>query len=120
MRDFKVIIEACKTRGKLDSKKVKKVASLLTRSELRSFILILREERKKELVTIEVPLKENDLGRNSKLIGFLKNKFEGLDIEFVENKELLGGLIVEKDNRILDLSFKGALGKLYEHFRQSN
>lgn len=118
--NIRKLILGCKTKGRLDSKKVKKVVPFLSRSKLRLFLITLREERKKELVIIESPVSDKVLMKNTRLISYLKRKLGKHDIEFVENKEVLGGIILRVEDRILDLSFKGALDKLYEYYRYDN
>lgn len=118
--NIKKLVLKCKTKNKLDAKKIKKAASFLNRAQLRLFLMMLREERKKELVTIETPVSRKVLIKNTKLTASLKKKLGKQDIEFVENKELLGGIIIRVEDRILDLSFKGALDRIYDYYRQSN
>lgn len=101
-----------KTDGKLDFKKIKENLSRLNRAELRAYLLLLKQERNREKATIEVPLDESLIG--SELVAFFKKKFPGKELEFVKNKNLIGGFRVRTDDKTLDLSLKTIIEKLYE------
>lgn len=109
------VINKSKTGQKLDPQKIKKIMSLLNRIQLRQYLILLREVRKKELVVIETPISSANLGID--ITHFFKKIFKDKDLDFVEDKNLIGGIRVTVNDDILDLSFKGILQRLYDYDR---
>lgn len=82
----------------------------LTRTQLRRFLITLREKRHEQMVTIETPLEENEIDK--KLIILLKKRFKGKTLEFVKNRKLLAGMRISTNHNVLDLSVEGIFQQL--------
>lgn len=108
----KIAFLKSKTSGKLDWRKIQQNVSCLNRAELRDYLLLLKQERNREKTTIEVPLDKSLLGLE--LVTLLKKKFPDKELEFLKNKNLVGGLKIRSEDKILDLSLKRILERLYE------
>lgn len=110
-RNAKQAFSKSKTEGKLDPKKIRNILPKLTRLELRDYLLLLKQERNREKVIVEVPITQSLLG--SQMVDFFKKKFPGKELEFIKNKNLIGGLRIQANDQVLDLSIKKILESLY-------
>lgn len=106
-KNIKRLLLESKTRGKLDINKIKKNITFLTRTELKEYLMLLREERGREKVVIQMPVDQRFVGKSLK--SFFKRKFKNKELEFIENKALLGGIRIEDNDNVLDYSFKNIL-----------
>lgn len=106
-KNIKRLILLSRTKGKLDIDKIKKIITFLTRTELKEYLMLLREERRREKVIIEMPINQRLIEKNLK--SFFKRKFKDKELEFIENKALLGGIRIVDNDNVLDYSFKNIL-----------
>lgn len=86
-------------------KNYRRAIKKLTRTQLRELLILLREKRIEEIVTIETPLKKNEIEK--KLINLLKKRFKSKTLEFVKNKKLIAGMRINANHNVLDLSVEG-------------
>lgn len=104
-KNIKLLLLRSKKRGKLNVSRIRQIASQLPKSQLREYLLLLKQARQREKVVVEVPIDRSQVEQST--IVSLKKRFKGREIEFVKNKELIGGLRLSVDDNVLDLSFKG-------------
>ncbi len=109
-KNIKQLVDLSKTGGKLDWKKIKKIAVRLSRSELKNYLLLLKIAREKEKMLVETPL--GSMWTKNNLAAFFKKNFKDREIIFAQNKELLGGIRVTFDNNVFDMSINGLLKRL--------
>lgn len=108
-KNVKLLVLKSKTNDKLDAGKIRKIAARLTRAQLREYLMLLRQERSREKVIVETPLDPNLIRKN--LTPFFRKRSKDKEIEFLENKELIGGLKIQVNDDVLDSSFKNILEK---------
>lgn len=107
---LKKLLEKSKTKGKLDAKKISKIASVLKRRELQEYLFLLRRARSSEQIIIETPI---ELPKES-LIN-IKKRFKDKDIMVNVNTNLIAGLRFSVKDSIIDTSVLGTLNKIQEN-----
>lgn len=102
------LIEYSYTKDKLDEKKVFKIASSLTRKDLKLYIKTLKLTEQKKKVYIAVPHRSvyND-GRK-----LFKGIFEGKEIILQEDPSLLLGTRIVDNDMVYDTSLKERIGEI--------
>lgn len=95
------------TRDALDPKKVAKISSLLSRSDLKIYIRGLKLSEKSRTISLVLPDKK--LYNKSLVKGLQKN------VEVVEDKSLLLGVKIIDNDTIHDLSLKNSLESFIQH-----
>ncbi len=99
------LVCASYTKEKLDDKKVTKIASLLKRKDLKSYVRALKLQEKKSTVNIALP--QAAVYNSSKRIFF--DLFPGKSITVSEDKLLLLGGKIIADDMVYDFSLKNRL-----------
>jgi len=93
------------TKDKLDDKKITKIASLLRRKDLKSYVRALKLQEKKGSVHVALPTAS--IYNSSKRIFF--DLFPGKSITLSEDKLLLLGGKIVADDMVYDFSLKNKL-----------
>lgn len=97
------LVAASYTKDALDGKKVEKIASLLSRAELKLYIRGLKLAEKKQTITLVLPDKTF---YNKTLLGKTKKQ-----VKVVEDKSLLLGAKVIDNDTVYDLSLQNSLNE---------
>lgn len=104
-KQISALVSASYTKNELDSKKVEKVASLLSRADLKKYIRALKLSEKSKTISLVLP--------DAKLYNSNKQNFESLfkdkKIVVEEDPSLLLGLKVIDNDMVYDLSLKNSL-----------
>lgn len=107
-KEIKALVKASYTNDALDEKKVEKIAKLLNRTDLKSYIRALRLEEKKHKVYIALPSKSV----YNKTRKDLENLYKGKEIIFEEDPSLLLGIRVLDNDMLYELSLEDRINKL--------
>jgi F0F1-type ATP synthase delta subunit len=99
------LVSSSYSKNKLDDKKVSKIASLLKRKDLKSYVRALKLQEKKSTVNIALP--SAAVYNSSKRIFF--DLFPGKSIIISEDKLLLLGGKIVADDMVYDFSLKNKL-----------
>lgn len=100
------------TEGELDTKKVNKIADLLSKKELRLYIRALKNWERQHEIILEVP-SETDMK-----IEEFKKLFPDKKIVINVDPELMLGLRLQDNDDIYELSLKNSLDKITEHITE--
>lgn len=107
IKKLKRLLEACKTKDKLNGEKIIDAASQLSRRELKEFLFLLKRQRLAEKVIVETQVKPNP-----STLAMLKKVFKDKDIIIKIQNELIGGLRLHMLDAVLDLSTLGKLRRI--------
>lgn len=109
IKKIKSLVEFSYKNHSLDEKKVKKIISLLKRSELKQYIneIKAKEQRKNALVTLPYyPSKEEQKK--------VQNLFPGKKIIYIVDPSLIVGIKVVNNDLVSEFSLKDALESLVD------
>lgn len=107
-KQIKRLALASYTKEQLDAKKVKRVAKILSRQDLKEYIKILRELEKSKQVTVFVPR----LYKSKEIEKKISDSFPGKKIIFQQDPSLMAGLRVENNDLVYELSLNNTLENL--------
>lgn len=96
----------------LNEKKVKKIASLLKKSDLKKYINGLRREDMKKSLIVAAPMNNYD---NSKFIKLFPNK----KIIFKKDPSLMLGVKIVDNDMVYEFTLKNSLDKIINHIEQN-
>ena len=97
----------------LDSKKVKLVASMLTRKDLKKFISQLKNEENKRTVTVTLPAK------SIMETSIFSKMFPGKTIVYKTDPNLIAGLKIVDNDKVFEFNLRGTLNDLTSHIKES-
>lgn len=97
------------TKNNLDSKKIKLIASRLSRSDLRTYVKFLKTYENQKKVTVFMPMSVVKNGKEFSKI------FPNKKIIFETDPSLLVGLKVVDNDNVYELSLKNILEDLKSH-----
>lgn len=107
----KLIIASYKGSN-LDQKKVNKIASLISKSDLKKYIKGLKSKEKKNSLVISSPIDNQDLGKFKKLFPHKK-------IVFKKDPSLMLGVQVTDNDLVYDFTLKNSLDKIINYIEQN-
>ncbi len=103
------LIDLSYTKGVLDKEKTLTIASILSRKELKDYIRKLKdfENQKKVIVTTPVEVSEQEKKTLSK-------NFEKKNLEFLIDPDILGGIKIQENDIIYEVSLKKTLDDMID------
>lgn len=104
-KQIQLLVAESYTKGDLDEKKVTKIASILKRKDLKSYVRELKLAEKKKQVIIALPSAK--VYNTTKKIFF--DLFPGKTISVAEDKLLMLGARVTADDMVYDFSLQKKL-----------
>lgn len=107
----KLIIASYKGSN-LDQKKVNRIASLISKSDLKKYINGLKSKEKKNSLVISSPIDNQDLGKFKKLFPHKK-------IVFKKDPSLMLGVQVIDNDLVYDFTLKNSLDKIVNYIEQN-
>lgn len=107
------------TKNNIDYKKVKSIARLLKRSELKKYVKILKSIEKKNTVYFSLPVGNRDKISKDTL-EYLKRLFPQKNIEYVFDPSLMAGIKILDNDLVYDFSIKNTFKDLISHIKQVN
>jgi F-type H+-transporting ATPase subunit delta len=122
-RDAKQLFRSCQVNGELDENKVRQVMRAVLEAKPRGYLAILSQferlvkldvQRRTATIESAVPL---DPAMRTKVEADLARLYRSrLNLNYVENPALLGGLRVRVGSDVYDGSVQTRLTELQEHF----
>ena len=112
-RKIKLLVQASLTDNNLDSKKVQRIADLLTKKELKLYIKALKVWERQHTIVLEVP-KGKDIYKND-----LEKVYPGKKVIVTENPSLLLGMRVHDNDDIYELSLQNTLEEMTKYVAES-
>lgn len=107
-KDIKQLVLGSYTKNQLDERKVEKIASLLTKTELKTYIRLLKLEEKKHKIYLALATKTI----YNKARKEFEKAFEGKEIVFTEDPSLLLGIRVLDNDMLYEVSLSDRLNQL--------
>lgn len=98
----------------LDEKKVSKIGSLLTRSNLKMYINALKQEENRRNIFVSVPKSTNI----TELENEFKNMYPGKKIVISIDPELILGLQIKNNDLVYEENLKETLENMLEYLKQ--
>lgn len=123
VREARQLFRSCLVEGALDENRVRQVAALLLEKKPRGYLGIL--ERIHRLVKLEIARRtvrvENAVETSPELMQEIKSSLErkygaGLNVNYLINPALIGGLRIQVGSDLYDGSVKLRLEKLQQSF----
>ncbi|MDO8660103.1 MAG: hypothetical protein Q7K54_05940 [Candidatus Parcubacteria bacterium] len=96
----------------LQEKKVKKIASLLDKSDLKKYINGLRRQEMKKSLIVATPMNNNDKGKFTKL-------FPNKKIIFKRDPSLMLGVKIVDNDMIYEFTLRNSLDKILNYIEQN-
>lgn len=106
------LVAASYKNNHLDEKKVNKIASLISRSDLKKYINGLKLVEKKKNLIISSPINNQDLGKFEKLFPHKK-------IILKNDPSLMLGVRIVNDDIVYDFTLKNSLDKIVNYIEQN-
>ena len=123
LREARELFRTCQISGLLDENRVRQALGLLSEKKPRGYLEILARlhrlvkldlERRAARVESATPLPPD---QQNAVAGEIKSKYgNGMDITFIQNPALIGGLRIQAGSDLYDGSIKTRLEKLEESF----
>lgn len=104
-----IFLELSYTNDALDQKAAETIAGQLKRKELKQYINALRQYEFAKTVTVTLPK-----DAEKKYEDMIKVLFRNRKIVYNRDKSLIGGLRIQDNDSIYELSIKEVLGSLYK------
>ncbi|MDE2026122.1 MAG: hypothetical protein KGJ07_06515 [Patescibacteria group bacterium] len=114
-KQIKTLVVESYTRDQLDENKVNRIAKVLSRKDLKTYIRGLKLEEKKRVVTVALP--SASVYNNTKKI-FL-DLFPGKTVSFQEDKLLMLGGKVQANDMVYDFSLRNKLENFISDLEQN-
>ena len=105
----KLLAEASKTQGRLDAKKITRISRRLTRTDLKSYLFLLKRARLSEVVFVETPET-----LPTSLVLRMKKELTGREVVVNIDRSLIGGARFTTLDTVLDVTIKRMLNKIRE------
>jgi len=122
-RDAKQLFRSCLDKGVLSETRVREAVTQVAAAKPRGYIGILTQfqrlvklelDRRAARVESPVPLSADSQAEVTRRLGALYG--QGLDVSFVRNAALIGGLRIKVGSDVYDGSVQSRLAALQEHF----
>ena len=107
-KQIRLLVQASYTKNKLDNTKVEKIAKLLSKADLKSYIRGLKLEEKKHKVYIALASKTIYNKKRKEL----EQLYPGKEIIFEEDPSLLLGIRVLNEDMLYELSLSDRLTRI--------
>lgn len=107
----KLVLASYKNNN-LDQKKVNKIASLISRSDLKKYINGLKSAEKKKSLIISSPINNQDLKKFEKLFPHKK-------IIFKKDPSLMLGIRIVDNDIVYEFTLKNSLDKIVSYIEQN-
>lgn len=109
-KQIQLLTNASYTRNQLDEKKVSKIASLLTRKDLREYIRLLKLYEKKQTVIASLPYLPKEPTQKK-----ISETFPDKKIVYIVDPTLLAGIRITNNDIITDYNVKNMLDNISNH-----
>ena len=113
----------CQTGGRMDDSKLRAAVAQLVAEKPRDYVGILnalqklvRLEQERRKVTVESAVELDSATRQRVVDGLARQYGAGLDVQYLINAELIGGLRIRVGNDVFDGSVQGRLERLAAAF----
>lgn len=103
-KPIKKLVEKSYANGKLNEKIIGKIASLLSRKELKQYIDTIKKQEKKSILYVDIPF--NHMEKYEKE---LKKMFPGKTIEYRTDPNLILGIRITDNDNIYEVSLEKVL-----------
>lgn len=113
-KQIRKLTAASFNKNNLDIKLVNRITKDLSRNELRTYIKILKENAKTKTVILVIPKIVN----KSITLKEMKKLFPGKNIQFKEDKSLIGGIKIIDGDIIYESNIKNRLDNLVSFINQ--
>jgi len=114
-KQIQLLVAESYTKETLDEKKVNRIAKVLNRKDLKTYIRGLKLSEKKRVVTVALP--SASVYNNTKKI-FL-DLFPGKTVSFQEDKLLMLGGKIQSNDMVYDFSLKNRLENFINDLEQN-
>lgn len=114
-KDIRQLVQASYTKNQLDEKKVAKIASLLSKADLKAYVRSLKLEEKKHKVYLALATKTI----YNKARKEFEKVFEGKEIVFTEDPSLLLGMRVLDNDMLYEVSLAEKLNQLTQSVEEN-
>ena len=112
---IKLLAKKSIKNNRFDAVMIKKIASLLKRSDLKTYLKELKDLREKNTVYLSIP--SNGILEEEAKKFFAKN-FSGKQIEVTLDPSLIGGIRVRNYDMIYEISLKDELEKSLDYITE--
>lgn len=106
-------------KNDIDYRKVKSIAKLLKRSELKKYIKSLKSIERKHTIYLSLPI-----GNKEKIskdaLDYLRKLFPEKNVEYIFDSSLMAGVKILNNDLTYDFNIKNAFKDLVSHIKQVN
>ncbi|OGH38278.1 MAG: hypothetical protein A3B44_01355 [Candidatus Levybacteria bacterium RIFCSPLOWO2_01_FULL_38_21] len=102
-------------KGNLDPEKIKKIAPLLNRRQLKTYIRFIKKLDREKKVLVFTPIDKVDQKTTSKLRGMFPEK----KIEYIKRSDLIAGIRIVDNDIVYEFNVKDSLKSLASYIKQS-
>lgn len=104
------LVNASYSKNQLDEKKVAKIATLLTRRDLRGYIRLLKLYEKKQAVIVALPYLPKEPIQKK-----ISETFPDKKIVYIVDPTLMAGIRIENNDIITEYNLKNILDNISNH-----
>lgn len=106
-------------KNDIDYRKVKSIAKLLKRSELKKYIKTLKSIERKHTIYLSLPIGNKDKISKDAL-DYLRKLFPEKNVEYIFDSSLMAGVKILNNDLTYDFNIKNAFKDLVSHIKQVN
>lgn len=115
IRNIKKLAEQSFTKGNLDTKKIKRITSLLSKKKLKAYINFLKKLEDERLIRVFTPMDKVE----DKITRRIRNIFPNKKIEYLKDPDLIAGLRIIDNDVVYEFNLKDSLDNIITYLKRS-